>query len=1635
MIDINDFDYIKIGLASTKDVHSWSSGEVTKPETINYRTLKPEKDGLFCERIFGPTKDWECYCGKYKRVRYKGIICERCGVEVTRQKVRRERMGHIDLAAPVSHIWFFKGVPSRIGYLLDIAPKELEKVLYFAAHICTYVDFEKREADLNELEGKILSEREQLETERAEEIGFVEERLQRRREFFVSGGRESFDDDDEYWARMLGSWAEEQGFVLDDARELASGLLRDLAARIGGEDPKKVRELVHSLAVREDRKLSSKELDTIALAAEHALGALAPVLETIETGKGTAKGNARKQLDRVTAYLTGEEGGATPADGPIMTTLGELKEMDKARGLGNGLLADLVRDAAEHRAEEGYELRATANDLCLKADGKMTRDDHRQIEAWALKVREMVLEINQRRKDTDELYDERLLTLDQAWERFREIGPKEVVADEKLARELKDRFGSEWGFGEYVGLGMGAQAIRDLLTREDLSLLGGDLRDQIATSKGQKQQRAIKRLKVVEAFRKSENKPEWMVLDAVPVIPPELRPMVQLDGGRFATSDLNDLYRRVINRNNRLKRLLDLGAPEIIVNNEKRMLQEAVDALFDNGRRGRAVTGPGNRPLKSLSDMLKGKQGRFRQNLLGKRVDYSGRSVIVAGPHLRLHQCGLPKIMALELFKPFIMSRLVERKEVQNIKAAKKMVDSMVPSVWDVLEEVISEHPVLLNRAPTLHRLGIQAFEPILVEGKAIQVHPLVCHAFNADFDGDQMAVHLPLSVEAQAEARILMLSSNNILSPANGRPLATPSQDMVIGLYYLTFCIEDLVALAADPPKDRKIAVFGSADEVELAYDANQVALQEPIWLRRTDGTRALTTAGRAIFNHELRLALADVLERDPASLDEDDIRELNAALTKREMNDYITWLVDQHGASQVAQILDTIKDLGFRFASRSGVSISKNDIVTPPDKEQILEKYEERIKKLEGQYITGLITRGERHEKIQDLWNAATDEVGEAMQRNLFPLNPVFMMANSGARGSFKQIRQLAGMRGLMANPKGEIIERPIRSNFMEGLSVLEYFISTHGARKGLADTALRTADSGYLTRRLVDVSQDVIVRQRDCGTETFVDVPAFLLDRKVFFDFRAGQITARGGAFTPRANDQLVGRVLAQDIETSDGLLPAGTPISRDLARVIYEAKLGTVQVMLETFSESKLDDPIELASRLGLPELAELFKQEQSLEDPFLPFEAVDDLRTPEKFLRRMEEDAYAATDLRDRDMKKVVELELRTLAWALNDKIERDCTVPVRSVLTCEAETGVCGACYGLSLASGERSDVGDAVGIVAAQSIGEPGTQLTMRTFHTGGVAGLDITQGLPRVVELFEARTPKQAGAVSHIAGRVTNRTKTTGEHVFVLPRRADIEVREVEGEGSVIFFQGERMTRQLHEWLTRGTQHMRIVEPVSLEGQIVSEGQPVLPGVLAPTDLMASGVARATRYLVEQVQQVYRAQGVEINDKHIEVIARQMTRRVLLDHPGSTEWLPGQFVEIAAFVRARNELAGQPAAELPTGDRQILGITKASLATESFLSAASFQETTKVLTDAAIEGKIDRLMGLKENVIIGKLIPAATGLRDYRNIEIAPRDGFGESLLNPSDYDDDALEAELAVTEDDHVPLEGLDLAGEED
>ena len=1082
MIDINDFDAIRIGLASSKQIRDWSSGEVTKPETINYRTLKPERDGLFCERIFGPTKDWECYCGKYKRVRYKGIICERCGVEVTRQKVRRERMGHIDLAAPVSHIWFFKGVPSRIGYLLDIAPRELEKVLYFAASIVTSVDVDARAKDLNDLEDKVKAEFERIYVDRDEQLAALEQRLARRRAFFAQGKDKGFDEDDDFWVRGLSTWAEEQVLpTLEEARRLVSGLFVELVAQITTEDSKKIRELVRNAAIRDDRKLTPRELELVAVAAEQIRASLAPLRTEQDGATGSKKGAVSKHIKRVLdSLLTGSPLHAEDAE---LVQQVDVKNLEKVRDLGNGLLADVVAASGDDT-----DVRELANDLCLRTDGKIQKEDLDALIQWALKVREMYLDIESRRADTREGAVDSVNRLEQTWQLFRDLEPKMVVNDEQLFRELKDRFGSPYGFGVYFRGGMGAESIRDLLRDLDLNEESRTLRDTISTSKGQKQQRAIKRLKVASAFIKSENKPEWMILEAVPVIPPELRPMVQLDGGRFATSDLNDLYRRVINRNNRLKRLLDLGAPEIIVNNEKRMLQEAVDALFDNGRRGRAVTGPGNRPLKSLSDMLKGKQGRFRQNLLGKRVDYSGRSVIVAGPNLKLHQCGLPKLMALELFKPFIMSRLVERKSVQNIKAAKKYVDSMTPEVWDVLEEVIAEHPVLLNRAPTLHRLGIQAFEPVLIEGKAIQVHPLVCHAFNADFDGDQMAVHLPLSAEAQAEARILMLSSNNILSPASGRPLATPTQDMVLGIYFLTYSVVDLSKLEAtklDPRPKR----FDSADEVELAVEGRGVDLQQPIEFRFR-GELHLTTPGRVLFNSAVYRQLAEIIGDEDGWIEEFEF--VNQTLAKPDTDRFVLTFAERYGAHTLAPVLDTIKALGFRYSTQAGVTISKNDIVIPPDKEKILAGYEKRVEEVHHQYDRGLITEDERHETIVNIWTEATDTVADAMQENLDELNPIFMMASSGARGSFKQIRQLAGMRGLMANPKGEIIERPIKANFMEGLSVLEYFISTHGARKGLADTALRTADSGYLTRRLVDVSQDVIVREEDCGTEDHFELP---------------------------------------------------------------------------------------------------------------------------------------------------------------------------------------------------------------------------------------------------------------------------------------------------------------------------------------------------------------------------------------------------------------------------------------------------------------------------------------------------------------------------------------------------------------
>ncbi|MBA2536294.1 MAG: DNA-directed RNA polymerase subunit beta' [Actinobacteria bacterium] len=1101
-------------------------------------------------------------------------------------------------------------------------------------------------------------------------------------------------------------------------------------------------------------------------------------------------------------------------------------------------------------------------------DGRMQKEDLDAIVQWSLKVREMYLDIESRREDAREAAVDSVNRLEQTWQLFSEMEPKQIVSDEMLFRELKDRFGSPYGFGVYFRGGMGAEAIRDLLHDLDLTAEVKSLRETIRTSKGQKQSRAIKRLKVVNAFITSENKPDWMVLEAIPVIPPELRPMVQLDGGRFATSDLNDLYRRVINRNNRLKRLLDLGAPEIIVNNEKRMLQEAVDALFDNGRRGRAVTGPGNRALKSLSDMLKGKQGRFRQNLLGKRVDYSGRSVIVSGPTLKLYQCGLPKLMALELFKPFIMSRLVERKSVQNIKAAKKHVDSMGPEVWDVLEEVIAEHPVLLNRAPTLHRLGIQAFEPVLVEGKAIQVHPLVCHAFNADFDGDQMAVHVPLSAEAQAEARILMLSSNNVLSPAHGKPLATPSQDMVLGGYYLTYCAEGLNEKTSEDldPRPRR---YSSEDEVVLAYDSKQVALQDPIEYRR-NGELILTTPGRVIFNEEVGRTLARTIRDDGYDIAEQPF--MNRTLAKKEMSDFISELVERYGALAISPVLDTVKELGFTYATKAGITISKNDIVIPENKEAILEVYEQRVQRIERDYERGLITEDERHEQIIEIWTEATETVADAMQETMFELNPIYMMANSGARGSIKQIRQLAGMRGLMANPKGEIIERPIKANFMEGLSVLEYFISTHGARKGLADTALRTADSGYLTRRLVDVSQDVIVRDEDCKTDDYIKLPL---------------VTPDG------LNRSLTGRILAESV-----------------MKPLKDGRPGKTALL--------------------------------------------------------------SAGDL-------VTMQELRHLQTELGEHADTF-VVPVRSVLKCKSEHGVCMRCYGIFLATGEMCEVGDAVGIIAAQSIGEPGTQLTMRTFHTGGVAGADITHGLPRVVEIFEARNPKGAAKLSEIAGKIDIEETDRGPKVIVQP----VELGE---DGELPAAKEYALPRRSRLLVTKG----HAVEP----------GDPLHEGSLAPTELLAfhsksgKGSTPTEVYLVGEVQKVYKSQGVDIHDKHIELIVRQMLKKVRVENAGETDLLPGQLVDKVVLDRENarmREVKGKKKKEEATFEPLILGITKASLATESFLSAASFQETTKVLTDASIEGKVDHLLGLKENVIIGKLIPAATGLKKYRNIEIRP-------------------------------------------
>ncbi|MDI6716018.1 MAG: DNA-directed RNA polymerase subunit beta' [Actinomycetota bacterium] len=1240
MLDINNFDALKIGLTSPEQVRAWSNGEVKKPETINYRTLKPEKDGLFCEKIFGPTKDWECYCGKYKRVRFKGIICERCGVEVTRSKVRRERMGHIELAAPVSHIWYFKGVPSRMGYLLDANPKDLEKVLYFASYIITSVNTEDIEKDIPALRVELDEEINEIKKQAEERIAEIEE--QRERKIKIARGE-----------------------------------------------------------------------------------------------------------------ITPEEG-------------------------------------------EGLEV----------ADGGSPEATVKKIESEAKKL---IKEVN---NETSK----KIEWLNKVFSTFESLQPKQLISDEQLYRELRLRY------GDYFQGGMGAEAIKELLAAIDLDKEAKELRQVIKTSTGQKRARAIKRLKVNSAFRRSGNKPEWMILEAIPVIPPDLRPMVQLDGGRFATSDLNDLYRRVINRNNRLKRLLDLGAPEIIVNNEKRMLQEAVDALFDNGRRGRPVTGPGNRPLKSLSDMLKGKQGRFRQNLLGKRVDYSGRSVIVVGPELKLHQCGLPKVMALELFKPFVMKRLVDLGHAQNIKSAKRMVERAKPLVWDVLEEVIKEHPVLLNRAPTLHRLGIQAFEPILVEGKAIQIHPLVCTAFNADFDGDQMAVHLPLSVEAQAEARVLMLSVNNILSPANGRPLVSPTQDMVLGIYYLTAQREGSLGEGR---------IFGSREEAIKAYEAGDVDLQARIELRELKGgerSKLETTVGRIIFN----MAMPD------------DVEFINYEVGKKELARIVERFTMERPLSETVKILDRIKALGFHYATRAGVTIAIEDVQIPANKWEILSEPEEAVERIEKQYKRGLITNEERHQRIIDIWSKATEDVSLAMEDNFSKFNPIYMMANSGARGNIKQLRQLAGMRGLVANPKGDIIDRPIKANFREGLSVLEYFISTHGARKGLADTALRTADSGYLTRRLVDVAQDVIIRESDCGTENGIPVPV------------------RDSEGEPNKNG-LLGRVVLETVvhpETKEVILARGSEVS--------------------------------------------------------------------------------------SRDIQRLVEAGVEQ--------------IKARSVLTCESRHGVCRHCYGWSLADGRLVDIGEAVGIIAAQSIGEPGTQLTMRTFHTGGVAGEDITHGLPRVVELFEARKPKGEAQIAEIGGVVE--IKETEKVRKIIIRASD---------GKERVYQVSRRAR------------LRVSN-----GDKVQPGDRLTEGSLNPHDILrVRGKQDVELYLVREVQEVYKSQGVDINDKHIELIARQMMRKVTVIESGDTDLLPGQLVDRFVFEEENARViaeGGEPAVAKQT----LLGITKASLATDSFLSAASFQETTRVLTDAAIAGKSDPLLGLKENVIIGKLIPAATGMSRYRTIRV---------------------------------------------
>ncbi len=1366
MLEVNDFNAVRISLASPEQIRSWSYGEVTKPETINYRTLKPERDGLFCERIFGPTKDFECYCGKYKKVRYKGIKCDKCGVEVTRSKVRRERMGHIELAAPVSHIWFAKGTPSRLGLLLDLSPRNLERVLYFAQFIITHVDEKERQRVILQKKDEIAQELARRERQIAEIRTQLEEELGR----------------------------------LEQEREAEN-------KRIEEEFSAKV-DRVMTGAIQLERRLKD-ELE-------------------------------RRAEERITF-----EGITIVPQGMAISPhhLAQLREAAESR------IAEIERELERVRQERNELIDA-------------------QIEQRRRLAIEQINELQQRLAQEKGRLQE---SLEKMIEEIEDIQPRTLLPEGRY-RELKEKYGS------LFKAGIGAEAILEILSSINLDELRDELLREIHSTSGQRAKKAIKRLRVVEAFRRSGNRPEWMILTVLPVLPPDLRPMVQLDGGRFATSDLNDLYRRVINRNNRLRRLLELGAPEIIIRNEKRMLQEAVDSLIDNGRRGRPVTTGGSHKLKSLSDMLRGKQGRFRQNLLGKRVDYSGRSVIVAGPELKLHQCGLPKRMALELYKPFIQRRLMELGIAHNIRSAKRIVERAKPEVWDVLDEVIKERPVLLNRAPTLHRLGIQAFEPVLIDGSAIQIHPLVCPAFNADFDGDQMAVHIPLSKAAIREAREIMLSTNNMLLPSSGEPVVAPTLDMVLGCYYMT-------SLQSGAKGEGK--VFSSFDEARLAYELGTIDLRAEIEVRNRKGERIRTSVGRIIFNEILPHELG----------------YLNQEMDKQALKKLIADCYKLLGNQRTATMADEIKRLGFHYATISGTTISMNDIRVPEVKARFLEEAEQSIAEIEKQYQRGLITEDERYNSAVDIWTNTTERLSDAIEESLPRYGGIYMMATSGAKGNIAQIRQMAGMRGLMTDPSGRIIDFPIRSSFREGLSVLEYFISTHGARKGLADTALRTADSGYLTRRLIDVAQDVIILEEDCGTTGGIWMQE-----------------AEEGSILAPLSERIIGRIAA--------------------ARVVHP-KTG------KTIVERNTEIDEERASEIVSAGITRVY----------------------------------------------------------------------VRSPLTCQSPRGVCQLCYGRSPAQGKLVSLREAVGIIAAQSIGEPGTQLTMRTFHTGGVAGVDITSGLPRVEELFEARTPKGQAIISEIDGVVDIMQTEEGQRIRVTsleqyrdeyPLPPDYRLLVSDGEwvdigtplaqdlptpseetavappailarvaGRVIL-EGDMLSiayeeKEEREYLISAASRIRVEN-----GAPVRAGDQLTDGTIDPQDILRiMGKEAVQRYLVDEIQKVYRSQGVNINDKHIEIIVRQMLRKVRVDSPGDTDLLPGELVDRFAYEEINAKVlaeGGEPA----TAQTVLLGITKASLNTESFLAAASFQETTRVLTEAAVAGKIDRLFGLKENVIIGRLVPA---------------------------------------------------------